>query len=96
MTAVSPSLPPGELEQAQAVARQIGADHRVVESNEMDDPRYVANAADRCFYCKSELYDIAEASRTSGARRVMLNGTNCDDLGRLPTWPRSREESGRS
>src|SRR4051794_17776437 len=53
MTAVSPSLPPGEREQAEALARQIGAVHRVVDSNEMDDPRYVQNHADRCFYCKS-------------------------------------------
>src|SRR4051794_15801228 len=60
MTAVSPSLPPGELEQAAALAKTIGAVHRTVASNEMDDPRYVANAPDRCFYCKSELYDIAE------------------------------------
>src|SRR3954465_6978629 len=55
MTAVSPSLPPGELEQAQELAKSIGATHRVVSSNEMNDPRYVANAPDRCFYCKSEL-----------------------------------------
>src|SRR3954465_10487874 len=56
MTAVSPSLPPGELENAEQLARDIGAVHRVVKSNEMADARYVANHADRCFYCKSELY----------------------------------------
>src|SRR5438132_2731503 len=55
MTAVSPSLPPGELDDARQLAREIGADHRVVQSNEMADPRYVANQPDRCFYCKSEL-----------------------------------------
>jgi len=81
MTAVSPSLPPGELEQAQGLAREIGAVHRVVESREMDDPRYVANASDRCFYCKSELYRIAEAKREEWALGAILNGTNCDDLG---------------
>src|SRR5215831_13993120 len=63
MTAVSPSLPPGELEQAEELARSIGALHRVVESREMDDPNYVANASDRCFYCKSELYRIAQAKK---------------------------------
>src|SRR5215831_2811829 len=63
MTAVSPSLPPGELDEAKELAREIGAEHRIVCSNEMADPRYVANGPDRCFYCKSELYDIAEAKR---------------------------------
>src|SRR5437764_661484 len=81
MTAVSPSLPPGELEQAEALAREIGAVHRVVASNEMADPRYVANASDRCFYCKSELYQVAAAKRVEWALAATLNGTNCDDLG---------------
>src|ERR1700678_4294022 len=59
MTAVSPSLAPAEKEEAAAVAAQIGADHRMVESHEIDDPGYVANNPDRCFHCKSELYRIA-------------------------------------
>jgi len=81
ITAVSPSLPPGELEQAEQLAREMGAVHRVVMSNEMADPRYVANQPDRCFYCKSELYDIAEAKRREWGLAATLNGTNCDDLG---------------
>ena len=47
----------------------------------MDDPRYVANNTDRCFYCKSELYEIAEAKRKEWGLAATLNGTNCDDLG---------------
>jgi uncharacterized protein len=81
MTAVSPSLPPGELDYAKALATEIRAVHRIVPSQEMDDPRYVANNADRCFYCKSELYEIAEAKRKEWGLAVTLNGTNCDDLG---------------
>jgi uncharacterized protein len=81
MTAVSASLPPGELEQAQEIAREINAEHRLVESHETEDPRYVANAPDRCFYCKSELYDIARVKRDEWGLAVVLNGTNCDDLG---------------
>jgi uncharacterized protein len=81
MTAVSPSLPPGELDEAVKLARDMGATHRVVTSNEMADPRYVANGPDRCFYCKSELYVIAEAKRAEWGLAAVLNGTNCDDLG---------------
>src|SRR5580700_7276683 len=60
MTAVSPSLAPFEKEAAISVARQIGARHELVESHEIERPGYVANASDRCFHCKSELYDIAD------------------------------------
>jgi uncharacterized protein len=81
LTAVSPSLPPGELEQAQALARAIGALHRIVESREMDDPNYVANHSDRCFYCKSELYRLAQAKVGEWGLGAIVNGTNCDDLG---------------
>ena len=81
MTAVSASLPPGEREEAAAVAREIGADHRLVESAEMEDPSYVANNPDRCFHCKSELYRIATAKRAEWGLDAILNGTNVDDLG---------------
>src|SRR5689334_3504442 len=63
MTAVSPSLAPVEREEAVRVAHEIGADHRLVASNEIDDPSYAANNPDRCFHCKSELYRIAESKR---------------------------------
>lgn len=81
MTAVSPSLAPSELEDALYVARQIGADHRVVESHEIDDPNYQKNASNRCFYCKSELYKIAEEKRAEWGIAAVLNGTNVEDLG---------------
>jgi uncharacterized protein len=81
MTAVSPSLAPFEKEAATAVARQIGARHELVESHEIERPGYVANAPDRCFHCKSELYDIAEQKKTEWGLSHVLNGTNVDDLG---------------
>jgi len=81
MTAVSPSLAPTEQEEATSIARLIGADHRLVSSNEIDDPGYVANNPDRCFHCKSELYRIAEKKRVEWDLHAVLNGTNTDDLG---------------
>jgi uncharacterized protein len=81
MTAVSPSLAPFEKEAAVAVAAQIGARHELVESHEIDRPGYVANASDRCFHCKSELYDIAAAKKDAWGLAHVLNGTNVDDLG---------------
>ena len=81
MTAVSPSLAPAERDEAVEVARLIGADHRLVESHEIDDPGYAANNPDRCFHCKSELYRIAAAKRAEWGLAAIANGTNQDDLG---------------
>ncbi|MFT3776567.1 MAG: ATP-dependent sacrificial sulfur transferase LarE [Minicystis sp.] len=81
MTAVSPSLAPAEKDEAAAVAQQIGADHRLVESREIDDPSYAANNPDRCFHCKSELYRIAAVKRAEWDLAAIVNGTNLDDLG---------------
>jgi uncharacterized protein len=81
MTAVSPSLAPFEKEAASAIAAQIGARHELVESHEIERPGYVANASDRCFHCKSELYEIADAKKREWNLDHVLNGTNVDDLG---------------
>jgi pyridinium-3,5-biscarboxylic acid mononucleotide sulfurtransferase len=81
LTAVSPSLAPFEKEAAVAVAAQIGARHELVSSHEIERPGYVANASDRCFHCKTELYEIAEAKKREWGLDHVLNGTNVDDLG---------------
>jgi len=81
MTAVSPSLAPAEREEAMDTARRIGADHRLVESSEIDDPNYAANNPDRCFHCKSELYRIATQKQAEWGLAAVVNGTNVDDLG---------------
>ncbi len=81
MTAISPSVLPLEFEEATAIARDLGVDHRVVSSSEIDDPDYRKNHVDRCFHCKSELYRIAEDRRLAWGLDHVVNGTNADDLG---------------
>lgn len=81
MTAVSPSLPASEHADAVRIAGEIGADHRLVDSAELSREGYVANGPDRCFHCKSELYDIASQRRAEWQLACVLNGTNMDDLG---------------
>jgi uncharacterized protein len=81
MTAVSPSLAPFEKEAAMAVAAQIGARHELAESREIERPGYAANGTDRCFHCKSELYELAENKKHEWQLAHVLNGTNVDDLG---------------
>jgi uncharacterized protein len=81
MTAVSPSLPESERQDAVRIAQELGAEHRLVESAELKREGYVANGPDRCFHCKSELYELAEQKRAEWQLRFILNGTNTDDLG---------------
>jgi uncharacterized protein len=78
VTAVSPSVAAGELDGARRVASHIGIAHEVVSTNELARPGYVANGRDRCYFCKTELYDVL-AARYPGV--TLLSGANADDQG---------------
>lgn len=81
VTAVSPSLASGELEQARQLAALIGIRHMEVNTQEMSRTGYQRNGPDRCYHCKTELYTVlGEMLATVGAQ-WMLNGANTDDLG---------------
>lgn len=81
VTGVSPSLAEGELAQAEETARLIGIRHLALSTSEMDRAGYVRNAADRCFYCKSELYALLESNLDQWGVACIVNGANADDLG---------------
>jgi uncharacterized protein len=81
LTAVSPSLPASERADAERLASRIGARHLFVDSHELERPGYTANGPDRCFHCKSELYDIARSKADELGLAAVANGTNTDDLG---------------
>ena len=81
VTAVSPSLPPGELEAARKTAEAAGIHHRTVRTDEVDKEAYRANGLDRCYHCKTELYDVlGDLARREGYALV-VSGANADDLG---------------
>ena len=81
VTAVSASLAQGELEHAQELARHIGIAHEVIETREFDNPSYIANPANRCYHCKTELYNQLDALCERWPGAVVVNGANVDDLG---------------
>jgi uncharacterized protein len=94
VTAVSPSLAPGELEAARTTAREIGIRHRSVRTHEVDLEPYRANGLDRCYHCKSELYDVlAGVARREGFESV-ASGANADDLGDFRPGLRAAAERG--
>ena len=80
VTGVSASLAEGELEQAIALANVIGIRHKQLDTDELANRAYAANAPDRCFHCKTELYtQLAGLSERLGVA-VIASGTNADDL----------------
>ncbi len=81
VTAVSPSLAPGELRDALSLASSLRLQHRLLETHEVEDARYASNPVDRCYFCKSHLYEgLIALAEELGVRHV-LNGLNADDVG---------------
>ena len=81
VTAVSPSLPPGEASDARQLAARLGIRHRIVRTHEAERPDYLANGLDRCYHCKTELYDVLARVAEEGDFPVVVSGANLDDLG---------------
>jgi uncharacterized protein len=80
VTADSPSLPRHELTETKRLAEDIGIRHLVVNTEEIQDPNYVKNDTNRCYFCKDELYrKLRPLAREHGIAYI-INGTNLDDL----------------
>ncbi|HMS09867.1 MAG TPA: ATP-dependent sacrificial sulfur transferase LarE [Pyrinomonadaceae bacterium] len=80
VTGLSPSVSGHQRQQAESFARRHGLRWRTVETREIESEKYRANAGDRCFFCKDELYGVL-AEIVGNAEAVVLDGTNADDLG---------------
>lgn len=81
VTAESPSYPAWQREIALGVARRFRLRHEFIRSREMDDPNYAANPVNRCYFCKSELYDRLTALARSRGFAHVVDGNNLDDTG---------------
>jgi uncharacterized protein len=80
VTADSPSYPEHHRQMAIRIAEQCGFRHEIIRTRELDRPEYRANPADRCYYCKQELY--THLTIIAGDRRaVVIDGNNADDRG---------------
>jgi pyridinium-3,5-biscarboxylic acid mononucleotide sulfurtransferase len=92
-TGVSPSLPEHELADARVLAEELGARHVAVTTQELARPGYVANGPDRCYFCKSELFDLLiPLAQVEGL--ALAVGTNTDDLGDWRPGQRAAAEHG--
>jgi uncharacterized protein len=80
VTALSESLPAGELDESKKLAESIGARHAIIRTFETQDENYLANAANRCYFCKTEMYRRIGAFAASEKIHAVLDGLNLDDL----------------
>jgi len=94
LTAVSPSLAPEEGAAARRLASDLGARHLLVDTAEVDDPRYAANPVNRCYFCKTEVYGraVREAARLGVAH--VVDGFNVDDRGDVRPGRQAAKERG--
>ena len=81
VTSRSPSVAPEELEGAAELAKARGWRHLIVDTDEINDPRYLANDGRRCFFCKTELYTHLDQVAGDSGISLVANGANTDDLG---------------
>ncbi len=97
VTGVSPAVPPSEVREAEELARRLGIVHLLIETQELDDPDYVANSPRRCYHCKNGLY--AKLRRLADERGItwVADGCNADDLADFrPGQEAAREHGVRS
>ncbi len=79
--AVSPTFPSREYERAIQVAESFGASISIIDTHELEDDNFVKNPVNRCYYCKSELFDSIAKMAEEHRFRNFVDGSNHDDLG---------------
>lgn len=96
VTADSPSLPRAELAEATALAREIGVRHVVLPTHELERAGYRANAGDRCYFCKKELFVTVaqQRDRIAPPDWAVVYGAITDDLGDHRPGQRAALEHG--
>src|SRR3989442_9139139 len=81
VTGDSASYPTFQREMADELTSRFGLKHEVVFTEEFDDPNYTSNPANRCYYCKSELYAKLDQLARERGFETICDGTNADDVG---------------
>ena len=80
VTALSETYPAGELACAKGLAKRLKARHKVLRTQELKDPRFRNNPADRCYYCKKELFSRLKKLAAAHRLNCVVDGSNADDF----------------
>ena len=94
VTAVSPAVAAGELAGARRVAAAVGIEHETIPTDELAREGYRRNGRDRCYFCKTELYDSLSAIASRRGYAALLSGANADDAGDWRPGLRAAAEHG--
>lgn len=94
ITGVSPSIPQSEVQEAKELARSFDIAHELIDTQEMDDPNYVANSPNRCFHCKDELYGRLVVIARERHFDHVVDGCNLDDTGDFRPGRRAATQHG--
>jgi len=79
VTAISPSYSAYDRDQLASFLKQFSMHHEFVETNEMDNASYRANAGDRCYFCKDELFKVLDELAVKRNIATIAYGINADD-----------------
>jgi uncharacterized protein len=79
VTALSPSYSAHDRSVVEDFVRQLGVRHEFIETHEMENPKYRANAADRCYFCKDELFNVLDVMAQERGFAAIAYGVNADD-----------------
>lgn len=90
----SASYPAVQWATARAVADRFGIPVLEVDTDEMNDPRYAANPVNRCYFCKTELWDVLVPIAAERGLAVVVDGTNADDTGEYRPGAAAAREHG--
>jgi uncharacterized protein len=90
----SPSVPNDQSDKALAFAAERDIELRIVATGEVHDPRYAANPVNRCYFCKSVLWDVLCPIARDHGMTTVIDGTNADDLTGHRPGSRAATENG--
>ena len=91
---VSPSTPPHDARQATNVATRLGVSLVTIQHNELDIAEYAANPLNRCYYCKTSLYEVCRHEAARRGLTTIADGVNLDDLADYRPGLHSAQEHG--
>ena len=94
VTAASPTYTKKELKTAREITRCLGASHKVIHTEEIDNPRFNTNPKNRCYYCKRELFSRLKAIAKREHINFILDGSNDDDLKDYRPGAQAKKELG--
>jgi uncharacterized protein len=90
----SASVPAEQARSAQAIAHANDIPLRLVDTGEVQDPRYAANPVNRCYFCKSVLWEVLVPLAWESGIATVVDGTNADDVGEYRPGAKAARENG--